>query len=413
MNYPRSAYIHIPFCHRRCFYCDFPIVPLGDRARGEDGSGSNSIKSYLKLLHKEISLSPKAKPLSTVYIGGGTPSLLSASQVANLLEHLRSTFGFQDGAEITLEIDPASFDDVSLNDFLISGINRISLGAQSFDDNVLAQLGRRHTFNQLLDSCKWINESFRSGKLSTWNLDLIQNLPGRDLSFWRDQLLIALSMSPPHLSIYDLSIEEGTVFSWRRKRGELCLPSEEVSSEISKMTSQIVKQEGLARYEISNYALPGHASRHNRVYWSGAGWWAFGQGATSCPWGKRLARPRTRAKYQKWVEDQALSGIHQSLKRINGEENCIPIDELLIVGLRRREGVDIKHISEQLGWDMNSLHTNMNALKVRLENTFEEGLIKQRGYRFFLTDPDGMNISNQILVEILLWLENLNLYCVD
>ena len=114
MNYPRSAYLHVPFCHRRCFYCDFPVVPLGDRAEPEKGPGSASIKSYIKLLHREISLSPKAKPLSTVYIGGGTPSLLSPSQISNLLEHLRSHYGFQPGAEITLEIDPASFDDVSL-----------------------------------------------------------------------------------------------------------------------------------------------------------------------------------------------------------------------------------------------------------------------------------------------------------
>ena len=114
MNYPQSAYLHIPFCYRRCFYCDFPVVPLGDSARGEHGPGSNSIKSYLDLLYRDISLSPKGIPLATIYIGGGTPSLLSASQVANLLDHLRSHFGFQYGAEITLEIDPASFDKRSL-----------------------------------------------------------------------------------------------------------------------------------------------------------------------------------------------------------------------------------------------------------------------------------------------------------
>ena len=118
MNYPQSAYLHIPFCFRRCFYCDFPVVPLGDSARGEHGPGSNSIKSYLDLLYRDISLSPKGIPLATIYIGGGTPSLLIASQVANLLDHLRSHFGFQYGAEITLEIDPASFDKLSLEGFL-------------------------------------------------------------------------------------------------------------------------------------------------------------------------------------------------------------------------------------------------------------------------------------------------------
>ena len=137
MNYPRSAYLHIPFCHRRCFYCDFPVVPLGDSARGDHGPGSASIKSYLDLLYRDISLSPKGLPLATIYIGGGTPSLLSSGQVANLLDHLRSHFGFQYDAEITLEIDPASFDKDSLEGFLDAGINRFSLGAQSFDDKVL------------------------------------------------------------------------------------------------------------------------------------------------------------------------------------------------------------------------------------------------------------------------------------
>ena len=124
-------------------------MPLGDRARGEHGPGSNSIKSYLDLLYRDISLSPKGIPLATIYIGGGTPSLLSASQVGSLLDHLRSHFGFQYGAEITLEIDPASFDKRSLEGFLDAGINRLSLGAQSFDDNVLRELGRSHCSKDL------------------------------------------------------------------------------------------------------------------------------------------------------------------------------------------------------------------------------------------------------------------------
>ena len=189
MDCPISAYLHIPFCHRRCFYCDFPIVPLGDSAGGEIGPGSNSIKAYLKLLHREIDLFQKGSPLATVYIGGGTPSLLSASQLANLLDHLRKHFGFQYGAEITLEIDPASFDKNSLIGFLEAGVNRISLGAQSFDNNVLKQLGRRHNSKNVFESCNWINESFSRGELVSWSLDLIQNLPEQTISDWKKQLM--------------------------------------------------------------------------------------------------------------------------------------------------------------------------------------------------------------------------------
>ena len=160
LNYPRSAYLHIPFCFRRCFYCDFPVVPLGDSANGESGPGSSSIKSYLSLLCREISSVSKAVPLSTVYIGGGTPSLLSAKQINYLLNHLKSHFGFQDGAEITLEVDPASFRQDDLEGYLDGGVNRLSLGAQSFDDRVLKQLGRKHTAKELLDSCSWIKDLF-------------------------------------------------------------------------------------------------------------------------------------------------------------------------------------------------------------------------------------------------------------
>ncbi len=250
MNYPRSAYLHIPFCHRRCFYCDFPVVPLGDKARGEDGPGSSSIKSYLKLLHREISLVKNGGPLSTIYIGGGTPSLLSPSQVFDLLDLLRSIFGFQYGAEITLEIDPASFDKSSLEGFLNAGVNRVSLGAQSFDDNILLELGRRHTAKELNEACNLVEGNFQSGKLFSWSLDLIQNLPGQDLDTWNDQLIKAISFSPPHLSVYDLSIEKGTVFSWRQRRGELSLPSQELAFEISKLTSEKLQKVGLSRYEF-------------------------------------------------------------------------------------------------------------------------------------------------------------------
>ena len=165
MKYPKSAYLHIPFCHRRCFYCDFPVVPLGDKARGENGPGSSSINAYLKLLYKEIELAPKGMPLSTIYIGGGTPSILSATQIAQLLVLLRDHFGIQYGAEITLEIDPASFDEVSLDGFLHAGVNRFSLGAQSFNDLVLVELGRRHTSKDLNDACRLISGSFKEGKI--------------------------------------------------------------------------------------------------------------------------------------------------------------------------------------------------------------------------------------------------------
>ena len=141
---PRSAYIHIPFCHRRCFYCDFAVVPLGDKADARGGPGSRSIEAYLDQLLEEIRLSPPGPSLATVYIGGGTPSLLTPEQVGRVLTQLRQRFGFQSGAEVSLEMDPATFARSDLEALIRCGVNRVSLGGQSFDDQVLASLGRRH-----------------------------------------------------------------------------------------------------------------------------------------------------------------------------------------------------------------------------------------------------------------------------
>ena len=170
---PRSAYLHIPFCHRRCFYCDFPVVPLGDRAGGAAGqSGSRSIEAYLELITAEIEASPPGPPLSTVYVGGGTPSMLTAEQLQALLRSLRKRFGFAPGAEISLELDPASFDQARLQGYLQAGVNRVSLGGQSFDDAVLERLGRRHRRADLLEAATWLQAARAQGQLVSWSLDL-------------------------------------------------------------------------------------------------------------------------------------------------------------------------------------------------------------------------------------------------
>ncbi len=402
---PRSAYLHIPFCYKRCFYCDFAVVPLGDKARGDIGPGSTSIKSYLHLLHREISLSPKGPPLSTVYIGGGTPSLLTSDQISSLLSHLDVRFGFQYGAEITLEIDPGSFNLIDLEGYLEAGINRFSLGGQSFDDKVLAQLGRSHSRQELLEACYWLDAFFKSGHLMTWSLDLIQNLPSHDLPGWEKQLIQAVGTSAPHLSIYDLSIEPGTVFEWRARRGQLQLPDEDLAADAIRTTSSILGASGFSRYEISNYALPGHASRHNRVYWSGAGWWGFGQGATSAPWGERLTRPRTRDTYQRWIEKQEIKGVDPSL--VFQTAMRMSLDDQIMVGLRRREGVDLMLLAQRWGWNQNESERNLSALKLFWTEALEQGWLIQQGWRFRLCDPEGMEISNQIIIQMFLWWDSL------
>ncbi|MCP9934967.1 radical SAM family heme chaperone HemW [Cyanobium sp. Candia 9D4] len=397
---PRSAYVHIPFCHRRCFYCDFPVVPLGDRA---DGASSGSIAAYLPLLHREIASSPAGPPLATVYLGGGTPSMLTGAQVAGILEALECRYGLAPGAELTLELDPASFDQDRLADYLAAGINRVSLGGQSFDDRVLAELGRRHRRADLREAAGWLRQARRRGHLASWSLDLIQGLPRQGLAHWDGQLAEAIALEPPHLSVYDLSIEPGTVFERRLALGQLELPPEDLAADLMDLTWSRLSAAGFGHYEVSNYALPGHASRHNRVYWSGAGWWGFGMGATGAPRGRRRAHPRTRAGYAEAV-GAGEGGVAERGVETGGEEGeGMPFDERLMVGLRCREGVNLERLARQ----ERLAPALLDGLRARLGDYERRGLLRVEGPRWRLADPQGLALSNGVLREMLAWWQEL------
>jgi oxygen-independent coproporphyrinogen-3 oxidase len=395
---PRSAYVHIPFCQRRCFYCDFAVVPLGDRA---DGASSGSIQAYLKLLLSEIAASPAGPPLSTVYLGGGTPSLLTPGQIRTVLEALKQRYGIAAGAEITLEMDPASFDRPRLDGVLAAGVNRVSLGGQSFDDGVLERLGRRHRRRDLLEAASWLQQARQHGDLRSWSLDLIQGLPQQDLAHWRGQLEQALALSPPHLSIYDLIVEPGTVFARRQQQGQLELPEPDLGADLMDLTGERLRAAGYGHYEISNYARPGHASRHNRVYWSGAGWWGFGMGATSAPYGLRLARPRTRAAYAAWLTEGMEQATAMDQPAVEPSGGGMAFDELMIVGLRRREGVAMAELARRHGLS----NADLEDLLAQLSGAHCRELLRIEGGRWRLSDPAGLALSNAVLRVMVEWWE--------
>jgi oxygen-independent coproporphyrinogen-3 oxidase len=352
--------------------------------------------------------------------------MLAPPQVGALLEALQHRFGIAPGAEITLEADPASFDRGRLQGWLAAGINRISLGGQSLDDGVLAALGRRHRRTDVVEAAAWLNAAKGRGALRSWSLDLIQGLPpfsdatvsgasvacasvagatvagakapAEVLAHWHQLLQQALALGSPHFSVYDLIVEPGTVFARQQERGQLRLPDEDLGADLMEATAQVLRQAGYGRYEISNYALPGHASRHNRVYWSGAGWWGFGMGATSAPRGWRQARPRTREQYAAWIHGGAKDGA------LGGEQEGglgarPPLDELLMVGLRRREGVPLRQMLAQQGLGRQA----EIELRQRLAPFEQRGLVLVEGGRWRLQDPEGLALSNAVLRDVLEW----------
>ena len=404
---PRSAYLHIPFCHKRCFYCDFSIIPLGDSAQAPGSPGITSINAYLDLLHREISMAPKGPSLSTIYLGGGTPSLLKKNELGELLNSLQQKFGFQDGAELTMEVDPATFFENDLNGYIEIGINRFSLGGQSFDNSTLASIGRKHNRSQLIEACNWVNNLFKKGLLKSWSLDLIQNLPGLNSSKWIKELEQAVHTEAPHISIYDLTIEPNTVFGRIHKKGKLNVPIESESQKIDFETNKYLRSKGFSRYEISSYSLPGHASRHNRMYWSGSGWWGFGMGATSAPWGERFSRPKTIAGYKKWLERQESQLLEKTL--FSEKSKPMPLDELIMIGLRRREGIHLEELAKKSGWKQKECDKNLELLDKFWINSLNEGTLIKNNGRYFLSDPRGMQISNQILIQMFLWWDSLDL----
>ena len=402
-KFPRSAYIHIPFCHRRCFYCDFAVVPLGNNLDSLNGYGSKTVKEYLHFLSKEILSIKHKSSLSTIYIGGGTPSILNPVQIKDLINLFKNNYGVDYGAEITMEIDPASFTKDDLDGFINAGINRFSLGAQSFNNQILEQAGRRHLGKDVERSCSWLKKAYDYKYIKSWSLDLIQNLPRSGFKEWRKDLENTLKFCPPHISIYDLTIEAGTVFKKLVDLGKLSLPNDDQSYKNSELTNFILKGSGYARYEISNYALPGHQSRHNRVYWKGIGWWSFGQGSTSSPWGEKFTRPRISKDYKKWVTNQYEINLETSL--VNQKYLYKELDEKLMLGLRLKEGVNIYKLINEQNWDKKKSEINLKKLLQEWDAFLESGLLKRQGNRFFLSDPKGMDLSNQILISMFKWWE--------
>nr|NLI50122.1 coproporphyrinogen III oxidase [Propionibacterium sp.] len=270
-----GAYVHVPFCASRCGYCDFNTYSAADLG----GAPGTSRADYLDAVAAEIGLARRvlgdAGPLTTVFVGGGTPTLLAAAELGGLLGRLRDAFGLAPDAEVTTEANPDSVTPESLAALVAAGFDRISFGLQSAVPHVLAVLERTHTPGRALAAVTWA----RAAGFRSVSLDLIYGTPGESLADWRRTLDAALGAGPDHVSAYSLIVEEGTPLARRIRRGELPAPDEDLHADFYEAADEALTAAGYGWYEVSNWARPGHECRHNLAYWTGEPWWGFGPGA--------------------------------------------------------------------------------------------------------------------------------------
>ncbi|MEH1976542.1 MAG: radical SAM family heme chaperone HemW [Nostoc sp.] len=376
-----SAYVHIPFCRRRCFYCDFPVSVVGDRLRGET---SGTISQYVEVLCQEIAMTPAlGQPLKTIFFGGGTPSLLSTKQLQRIVGELEKHFGIAPGAEISIEIDPATFDLAHIAGYRSIGVNRVSLGVQAFQSELLQRAGRSHSVEDIFAAVELIHQV----EIPEFSLDLISGLPHQSLDQWHDSLTKAVAFVPTHISIYDLTIEPGTAFGRYYKPGDTPLPTDEATVKMYQMGQQVLTSAGYEHYEISNYAQPGHQCRHNRVYWENRPYYGFGMGAASYIEGKRFTRPRKTKEYYQWVETGGVTDCDLTPPK----EVLL---ETLMLGLRLAEGLSLTALAEAFGEE------KVEEICRCLQEYFENGWVEVAEGRLRLIDPQGFLFSNVVLAEL-------------
>jgi oxygen-independent coproporphyrinogen-3 oxidase len=389
MSFPlvQAAYIHLPFCRRRCFYCDFPVVVVGNHANLRDLAG---VQHYVEALCQEIRATPsQGQSLKTIFFGGGTPSLLPIAALETILQQLDQKFGIDPNAEISLEIDPGTFTREQLSDYQRLGVNRLSLGVQAFQDELLQSCGRSHCLADIYLAVNWL----QAMGWQNWSLDLISGLPHQTLAQWQYSLETAIALAPHHISCYDLVLEPVTAFGKRFQAGETPLPTDKNTAQMYRQASSVLQQAGYEHYEISNYAQKDHQCRHNRVYWENQSYYGFGMGAASYTNGIRFTRPRTRQSYYHWL---------QVYQQQSGQLFDSPLDlteqllETLMLGLRLAEGIPLERL-KKFGKD--PLEKVLKTLAPYRANGWVRQLT-ECSTLIALTDPEGLLFSNIVLTAL-------------
>ena len=371
---PLELYVHIPFCVRKCQYCDFLSGPSDEETKDR----------YIEALLKEIRAAEHTEDyeIVSVFIGGGTPSALKAEAIASIMRTLQEQFFFCEDAEVTIEVNPGTVDLEKLTIYRNVGINRLSLGLQSTDAEELKLLGRIHSYEEFLKSYEWAREA----GFSNINIDLMFAIPGQTGEAWRQHLYQVAELNPEHISAYSLIIEEGTPFAEQN----LDLPDEDTEYQMYEDTAEILERYGYRQYEISNYAKQGYMCRHNAGYWQRREYLGFGLGASSLYGGMRFSNTHQMQEYLK--ESRNPDQIRQDVTVLSRNER---IEEFMFLGLRMTEGISEKKFEENFDVRLMDVYGDI------LQKYEETGFMEHIETKWRLTRK-GIHVSNHILADFLL-----------
>lgn len=377
-----GLYIHIPFCHSKCAYCDFSSYAIGKT------QNENAIAGYIKALLKEMDLYEQTLrkiEVETLFIGGGTPTCIDGKYIHEIINHLRKITKFSEKAEMTIESNPGTITTEKLDHYLAAGINRFSVGLQTTDNNLLSSIGRIHDFNTFVTSFGAIREA----GIKNINVDIMFGLPGQTMDNLHHTLNTLIELSPEHISAYALKLEEGTPMYEAEKKGLIRMPDEELERTMYHEIIKVLKNSGYNQYEISNFSKKGFESRHNLIYWKNKPYLGLGLAAHSKLKQIRFSNETVMSKYL----DQIGNGVKPTVDQVEISERE-DLFETIILGLRLNEGLNIHQLNAR--YDMDFLSEN-EAILSKLKT---QGLVLITDDKLKLT-LKGIDLSNQVFLAFM------------
>jgi oxygen-independent coproporphyrinogen-3 oxidase len=381
---PGGLYAHIPFCHTKCPYCSFVSYPELD---------TQILKNYMLALRHQAKKMAKhpwssGREFHSLFIGGGTPTVIAPEALTSFIEECLTEFRFVDAGgrppEVSIETNPNAIDREMLFRLRQAGVNRLSIGIQSFSDPMLHFLGRSHSSQEAMQAVEYA----RSSGFQNLSLDLMYGLPGQTVEIWQETLEMALELCPEHLSVYELTVEDGTPFDSMAKQGRLHLPGDDNVLLMFKLAQELLANKGYLQYEISNYSWPGFQCRHNINYWQNGSYLGLGAGAVSCFSGVRIKAVQ---------EPMEFAGLINNNTYPYSEGEVLPFGarfrETVIMGLRMTEGVSCRDLDDRFGVTPQEYYGKV------IKGFFEQSLLEEKGNRVRLTEK-GLPVANQVLMQL-------------